>query len=100
MCETDAFAIYATRGLLSIMESSVREGIRLYEKAEKLAPNKEWKRLVRQKKYVELGRHYLAIANREESERALKRVVSIDTRSQVYIMQAQRLLSCIDTDEN
>lgn len=89
----DYFFAYATKGLLRIAEGKVREGEQLYNEAEKLAGKTEWKRLVRQKKHVELGRYYLRIGEIETAKLQLTRALSIKTKEQVYKYQAERLLA-------
>ncbi|MBA7652495.1 Photosystem I assembly protein Ycf3 [subsurface metagenome] len=91
--QKDYFFAYATKGLLRVTEGNVREGTRLYDEAEKLAKKTEWKRLVRQKKHIELGRYYLTIGEKDKAERQLKRALSVNTTQQVYKCQAQRLLA-------
>lgn len=91
----DYFYPYATKGLLYIMEGRLEEGITLYNKAENLAPITELKRLVRQKKHVELGRYYFSRGKLDKSERELNKAISVKTQSQIYKSQAKGLMTNI-----
>lgn len=91
--QKDYFFAYATKGLLRIMEGDVQEGEQLYNKAENLALKTEWKRLVRQKKHVELGRHYLKSGDNAKATWHLKRALSINPKQELYKYEAERLLA-------
>jgi len=92
------FAI-ATRGLVRLTEGYVNEGTNLYNQAEKLAWNTELRRLVRQKKYVELGRYYLKIGKLEEAQHELNRALSTKPKTNMYRHQAEKLLASLQQQQ-
>lgn len=91
--DKDLFFAIATRGLVRLTEGYVNEGTNLYNQAEQLAWNTEWKRLVRQKKYIELGRHYLKIGKLQEAQHELNRALSTKSKKNMYRYQAEKLLA-------
>jgi len=93
--DQDYFPIVATRGLIRLTEGYLNEGIGLYDQAEKLAWNSEWKRLVRQKKYVELGRYYLRTGEFGKAERELNRALSTKSKQNIYKHQAEKVLASV-----
>jgi len=86
------FTSYATKGLLRIHEGKLREGSSLYDTAANLAPNQEWKALVRQKKRIEIARFWATHSRQSEAVRLLQSVAKIKTRPQIYLKQADKLL--------
>jgi tetratricopeptide (TPR) repeat protein len=91
--DKELFFTIATRGLIRLREGYVNEGTNLYNQAENLAWNTEWKRLVRQKKYVELGRYYLKIGKLGEAQRVWNRVLSTKSKRNIYRNEAGKLLT-------
>jgi len=91
--DKEIFFTIATRGLIRLTEGYVNEGTSLYNQAEKLAWNTEWRRLVRQKKYIELGRYYLEIGKLGEAEREWNRALSTKSKRNIYRNEAAKLLT-------
>ncbi len=89
------FFATATKGLVKLTEGYISEGIQLYNEAEKMAWNTEWKRLVRQKKYVELARYYLNKGKLKEAQHELSRTLSTKSKINVYKQQAEKLLESL-----
>lgn len=87
------FISYATKGLMRIYEGKIREGSSLYDTAANLAPNQEWKALVRQKKRIEIARFWATHNRQGEAVRLLQSVAKIKTRTQLYLKQADKLLA-------
>ncbi len=90
--QNDKF-LYATRGLLLLMEGNLEEGNRLYNLAIK-STFKEGhiKTLIEQKKYLEIGKYYLKRENLKEAQKLLKKVVSIKSKHPYFKDQAEELL--------
>ena len=89
------FFVVATKGLLNILEGNINQGVRLYDEAENLAWNTELKRLVRQKKYLELGRYYLVSGDIQNAKTELHKALSVKTLATVYSLEVEKLLSII-----
>ena len=90
--DKNSFFVTATKGLVRITEGYIDEGIHLYNEAEKIAWNTDWKRLVRQKKYVELARYYLNNKKLQDAQRELNHALSIKSKTNIYRNQAEKLL--------
>jgi tetratricopeptide (TPR) repeat protein len=90
------FFAYATKGLLRISQGRVSEGASLYDKAANIAPNPEWKQLVRQKKRIEVARYWVSQGKTAAAVRHLHVAKSIRTKSQVFAKQAGKLLARIE----
>jgi len=90
------FPLYATKGLLQIAKGKLAEGIRLYNAAVGKAPNNELKNMVRQKRDIEVGRHFYLQGRRDQALRRLNSALTIKTRSKLYQDQARRLLAQIE----
>lgn len=93
------FFALATKGLLRLTEGYVTEGTNLYNEAEKQAWNTEWKRLVRQKKYVELARYYLNRSKLQEAQHELNRALSTKPKANIYKYQADKLLASLQRQQ-
>ena len=90
--EDDKF-LYATRGLLLLMEGNLEEGNRLYNFAIKSALKEGYiKTLIEQKKYLEIGKYYLKRENVKEAQRLLKKAVSMKSKHSYFKDQAEKLL--------
>lgn len=93
----DSIFINATRGLLLIKEGNIEEGRRLYNLSESLANKDESiKKLVKQKKNLELARYFYKKGNIREASESLKKVIKIKARYNYYREQASKLLSDIE----
>jgi tetratricopeptide (TPR) repeat protein len=90
-----AFYLWATRGLLLIKEGNVEEGASLYNRAEKLAREPREKKLVQQKKRIELARYWLAKGNTRKAHDLVTSALQIRTNEEIYRLQAERLLRLI-----
>lgn len=87
--------LFATRGLLLIKEGAIEEGAHLYNQASNLAPDKETKAQIRQKKNLELGRYWLNQGKPEKAKRPLQDILEIESHLDIYKKQATVLLqSC------
>lgn len=85
--------LLATRGLLLIKEGNVKEGRRLYNLSIALLSKEDRRRnLVKQKKYLELGKYYLKEENKKEAVRLLKKALGIRVKYQYFKRQAEELL--------
>lgn len=91
-----AFYLWATRGLLLIKEGNVAEGTHLYNRAEQVAGDPEARKLVQQKKRIELGRYWLDRGNTRKAYDLVTSAVQIRTVSKMFRPQAERLLRLIE----
>lgn len=90
--ENDVY-LTATKGLLLIKEGNLKEGRRYYNKAISLASkNLNLAKLVNQKKYLELGKHYFKKGDMKEATQLLKKGLSFKTREQYYRRNIEELL--------
>jgi len=81
----------ATRGLLLLKESDVKEGTTLYNRAAVLArDNSVLHDQVEQKKNLELARFYYSKGKREDANKYLKRVLNPKLRPSVYSEQGEK----------
>lgn len=90
------FPLYATKGLLQISKGNLKEGIRLYTMAVSKAPNNELKNIVRQKRGIEVARYFFMREERDRALRQLHSVLSVKTKTKLYLDQASRLLQQIE----
>ena len=89
----DNHFLYATRGLLLLMEGNLEEGNRLYNLAIKSAHKESAiKILIEQKKYLETGKYYLKRENVKEAQKLLEKAVSIKSKHSYFKDQAEKLL--------
>jgi tetratricopeptide (TPR) repeat protein len=86
------FALFATKGLLRILEGNLEEGIKLYDEAEKTAPSLELKQQVKQKKFLEIGKYYVSRNEYDKAKQELIKIKSIKSEFRVYINQAENIL--------
>ncbi|MDA2909727.1 tetratricopeptide repeat protein [Nitrospiraceae bacterium AH_259_D15_M11_P09] len=84
--------VRGTRGLLLIKEHAIQEGARFYNIAIRLAKDEETKAQVRQKKNLELGRHFLGQGNKARARKLFLEALKIQSDSEVYRRQAEHLL--------
>lgn len=82
----------ATRGLLLLKEDNLKEGQRLYNKAASLAKNEELRRMIHQKKSIEIAKYYLEQNNRKQAIKFLNSVIKLKTRYSAFQRQARALL--------
>jgi len=75
----------ATRGLLSIKEGNVLEGTKLYNRAAFLTKrNKDLEARVNQKKFLELGKHYLEVGDNKKAVRLLEKGLKFKSKVKYF----------------
>jgi len=82
----------ATRGLLLLKENSLEEASRYYRMGISQANDEETRALVRQKKNLEFGRYWLQKENVEQAMGYFRKVISINSFSNIFRTQAEALL--------
>ena len=92
------FYLWATRGLLLIKEGNVEEGARLYNRAEELVREPEFKKLVQQKKKIELARYWFANGNAQRAYTLVTSALQIKTDIKIYSLHGERLLRSITAE--
>ena len=80
-----------------IKEGNIEEGRRLYNLSESLANKDEsMKNLVKQKKNLELARHFYKEGNMREAGASLRKVIKLKATYNYYREQASKLIDDID----
>jgi len=82
----------ATWGFLRLRQGDVVEGGRFYNEAAKLASDENLRRLILQKKELELGRFYLEAGEGSRAKKHLERAVAADVTQKVFTETATKLL--------
>ncbi|MBU0469295.1 MAG: hypothetical protein KJ736_09600, partial [Candidatus Omnitrophica bacterium] len=90
------FCLIATIGLLRIKEGDIQEGSSLYNLASKIAPTEYFKKVVLQKKNLELAKYYLDNGDERRAKELLIKAVSMKQSDTFYYEDAKELLSKID----
>lgn len=82
----------ATRGLLHLKRGDVQEGTRLYNEAARIMPDENMKRLIQQKRDLEIGIWFLGQGRTDRARRLLKQAAAANVIDRIYTRKALALL--------